>query len=408
MYLNKNGKFLLMNFKLPKITSLAFLISFGMVSLSTGASFFLIIYPFICNQYEAHTILLPLTIAIFLVGKSLGSMISGFLSDAYGRRKVMLLGLILFIFGNILCFINYNIEFLVFGRFIQGLGANSYSIIGVAMIRDLYDGKFAAQTISRVGNIYVFSSAIVPIAAGYIAIYFSWRYTFFAMILLSGITLCTLIFMDESLPPEKRTKIKVETILSDMMLIFSDKNYSFFNIQNALLSFGYQCFYAISPLIYVKYFHIPVQHITYYALIGSVLFVIGGLVNRLLIRFMSLINVVRLGALFYTVGGGVFLYTVLAHPENALIQRFGMGLSALALGFVITNSITLSQATLKSAYGLASSMRSVSSNMFMALGIYAFNYVAPASFVSLAYVYILTGLLSMVMMELNKEKFIIT
>ena len=145
------------------------------------------------------------TISIYLLGYALMALLHGALSDAYGRKPVILAGLLLFLASSIGCALATSLPQLLGFRFIQGLSAGVGLIVGRAVIRDVFDGHEAQRMMSLVSMIFSIAPAIAPIIGGYILSWSHWQGIFW---FLAGLTACMLlavaVFLPESHPRSKR------------------------------------------------------------------------------------------------------------------------------------------------------------------------------------------------------------
>jgi DHA1 family bicyclomycin/chloramphenicol resistance-like MFS transporter len=145
------------------------------------------------------------TISIYLLGYAAMSLLHGALSDAFGRRPVILGGLGLFLVSSVGCALAADLQQLLIFRFIQGLCAGVGLIVGRAVIRDVFDGDHAQRMMSMVSMIFSIAPAIAPIIGGYILSWSHWQGIFW---FLAGLSLFMLVvvavFLPESHPPAKR------------------------------------------------------------------------------------------------------------------------------------------------------------------------------------------------------------
>jgi DHA1 family bicyclomycin/chloramphenicol resistance-like MFS transporter len=95
-------------------------------------------FPAIVNYFNVEEFFTSLTISLNLAGFCIAAIIYGPLSEVYGRREVMLIGNFIMLLGAVLCVISPSIEFLIFARFIQGLGAATSAVMVSAIIADVY------------------------------------------------------------------------------------------------------------------------------------------------------------------------------------------------------------------------------------------------------------------------------
>jgi DHA1 family bicyclomycin/chloramphenicol resistance-like MFS transporter len=129
----------------------------------------------------------------------------GALSDAFGRRNVILVSLAMFAIGTLGCASAHTVHYLWVFRIMQGISAGAGVVVGRAIIRDLYADAAAARLLSLVTMIFSIAPAIAPILGGWIVTLFDWRAIFLSLLAYS-----TLLFifcyhrLPETLPPEKR------------------------------------------------------------------------------------------------------------------------------------------------------------------------------------------------------------
>src|SRR5450830_1672536 len=129
----------------------------------------------------------------------------GALSDAFGRRNVILVSLVLFAIGTLGCASAHTVHYLWAFRILQGVSAGAGVVVGRAIIRDLYEDAAAARLLSMVTMIFSIAPAVAPILGGWIVIWFDWRSIF---LFLAFYTVVLLAFcywrLPETLPMEKR------------------------------------------------------------------------------------------------------------------------------------------------------------------------------------------------------------
>lgn len=146
-----------------------------------------------------------LIITAFLLGLGLGTFVSGPLSDSFGRKRVILVGAVIYIAGAALAMVAPSLETLLAARAIQGIGAAAFRIVSIAIIRDLYAGRDMARLMSFVMMVFALTPAMAPLlGAGVIAVA-GWRGVFAAFILFATIlSLWMVLRLPEPLPREAR------------------------------------------------------------------------------------------------------------------------------------------------------------------------------------------------------------
>jgi MFS transporter, DHA1 family, multidrug resistance protein len=163
--------------------------------------------PALARDLEASPSAAQLTVATFLVGLGLGQLISGPLSDVYGRRRPLVAGIAVFTIASALCALAPNLVTLAAIRFVEGAAAASGMTLGRAIVRDLHAGTAAARYLSRLLLITGLGPILAPILGGQILRFTSWRGTFVALALLGTLlAFASLRLLPETLPPAQRHK----------------------------------------------------------------------------------------------------------------------------------------------------------------------------------------------------------
>ena len=146
-----------------------------------------------------------LVIVAFVLGLGAGTLFMGPLSDAFGRKPVILAGAALYCASAALCTIAPSLETMLAARLLQGIGASAPRVAAQAMIRDLYAGRAMAKVSSFVMMTFTLVPAIAPLIGAGIIAGFGWRGVFWAFVLFSAIGMAWLwARQPETLPPARR------------------------------------------------------------------------------------------------------------------------------------------------------------------------------------------------------------
>ena len=150
-----------------------------------------------------------LVVTSFVMGMGLGTFLVGPISDAFGRRPVILIGAVIYGLGALLALIAPSLELLVLARMLQGLGVSAARIVSMAIIRDLYSGRAMARLMSFVTMVFTLVPAVAPmIGSGIIAIA-GWRGVFASFLIFALIySLWMMARLAEPLPVAKRTPFR--------------------------------------------------------------------------------------------------------------------------------------------------------------------------------------------------------
>ncbi|WP_394177059.1 multidrug effflux MFS transporter [Yoonia maritima] len=162
-----------------------------------------------------------LIVTSFVLGMGVGTMFTGPLSDAFGRKPVMVGGAIVYILACALAWQAQSLEIMLFARVLQGLGAAGPRVVAMALVRDLYSGREMARIMSFVMIVFSIVPALAPTLGHYIIIGFGWRGIFAAFVLFASIVMTWLIIRQpETLTPEKRRPLSAKAIIGAIREMF--------------------------------------------------------------------------------------------------------------------------------------------------------------------------------------------
>jgi DHA1 family bicyclomycin/chloramphenicol resistance-like MFS transporter len=162
-------------------------------------------FPDIQATLHASGIEVQQTLSIYMLSFGVMTLWHGALSDAFGRRNIVLGALAVFAVASLGCASAHSVEYLWAFRVLQGLSAGAGVVIGRAIIRDLHAGPAASRLLSMVTMIFSIAPAIAPILGGWIVKLLNWRAIFLFMFAYT-VLLAWYCYkrLPESLPPEKR------------------------------------------------------------------------------------------------------------------------------------------------------------------------------------------------------------
>lgn len=152
----------------------------------------------------------PLILSMFLLGLGVGTFFTGPISDAFGRKRVVLVFSGIFMIGAAIAWASVSLEMVLFGRVLQGLGAAGPRIVANAIVRDRYSGRQMAQILSIVMMIFVLVPAVAPMLGALIIAWSGWRSIFVAFICFALVySLWLAVRMPETLAPSNRRPMRL-------------------------------------------------------------------------------------------------------------------------------------------------------------------------------------------------------
>ena len=177
-------------------------------------------FPAMGAELGADKLAMQQTISFYLVAYALMSIVHGPLSDALGRRRVILGGLVVFIAASVGCAMSEDLGTLLVFRVLQGLSAGVGLIVGRAVIRDVLEGAAAQRLMSQVSMIFGVAPAIAPIIGGWLIGWSHWTSIFWFLVAFSALLLvATWRGLPETLPPSERSTLAPRVLWNDYRMI---------------------------------------------------------------------------------------------------------------------------------------------------------------------------------------------
>ena len=159
-----------------------------------------------------------LVISIFFIGMSFGQMIYGPISDSFGRKKALYLGMFIFPLGSVVSLFSTTFTAMLIGRACQGFGISSCRVISLAMIRDKFEGREMARIMSLIMVFFIMVPAIAPSLGQVVLFYADWRAIFSLVVVVAVVGFFWLFFRQpETLAQEKRRPFLPATIIAGIV-----------------------------------------------------------------------------------------------------------------------------------------------------------------------------------------------
>ena len=201
---------------------LAFLSMLSPFSLDT----FFPSFPAIAQEFSLSALQLQQTLTAYLVPYGLTMLLHGPLSDAYGRRRTILVGVSLYTVASIACASAQGFGALLVFRALQGATAGAGMVVARAVVRDLYSGHEAQRLMSLITMLFGFAPAVAPVIGGWVHVAFGWRAVFVFLVLLGLATvLISWWRLPETHPPERRFAFQFGTLISLSWRIVSHREF---------------------------------------------------------------------------------------------------------------------------------------------------------------------------------------
>lgn len=310
---------------------LASLTALGPFSIDT----YLPSFPDIGANLHATPIEVQQTLTAYLLPFAVMALWHGAISDALGRRRVILVTLALFGLSLFGCLFATRIEHLWLLRALQGMSAGAGIVIGRAIVRDLFDGPAAQRLMSHITMMFALAPAIAPVIGGRLQSWFGWRSVFaFLVILTLMLWLACWRWLPETLAPERRQTLHPEYLAKAYWKVLTSPPFLFACAAVAFNFAGFFIYIMSAPVFLIQ--HLGVTETGFFWLFGPAMagLLCGSWLSGRLAGKLSMEQAVMFG---YCVMGiaalgniGVNLWFPPVLPWSILpvfVYTFGMSLS---------------------------------------------------------------------------------
>ena len=240
-------------------------------------------FPQIAKDFGTNASLVQFSLTACLLGLGIGQLVTGPLSDAYGRRRPLLIGIIAYVIVSLACAYSPNIGTLIVLRFAQGFAASAGIVISRAIARDLYSGHELTKFFSLlllVGNL---GPLVAPIAGSGVLKFTTWPGVFISLSILGVfLYLMTQFRLKESHPPERRVSPNFKSQLRNYGVMLRDKKFVGYMLAQGILTGGVFAYVAATPFVYQNIYGVsPTMFSVLFASNGISLMIGSQIVGRI-------------------------------------------------------------------------------------------------------------------------------
>ncbi|MGW4929831.1 multidrug effflux MFS transporter [Agromyces sp. NPDC004153] len=312
---------------------------FGPISMDL----YLPLLPALTLDLGATTSMAQLTVTACLVGLALGQLVAGPMSDRFGRRGPLLIGVSAYILASAWCAIAPSVELLIVARFVQGLAGGVGLVIAQAAGRDLYSGGALLRYFGRVTVLSGLAAILGPLAGGLLATVTDWRGLFlFLAAIGAAILLAVLLAFSETLPRDHRTTGGLAHTVGSYRTLLRDRRFVGAVLVSGFVSAALFAYLAGATYVLQGIYGLsPQQYALAFGLNSAGFMVFGWLAARSAERW-SLHGTLVVGLVMCALGALSLLAAgILALPVAVVIVSLLMMVSGVAVTSPPTTTIAL-------------------------------------------------------------------
>lgn len=348
-----------MSVKIPLIF-LIVIIMMGSVSLF-ATDIYVPALPIMAAHFNCTQSEIQMSFSVFLLGLAICQLLYGVLCDFFGRKRMTIFGLMVFILSSFLCAFSVSLSDFLLARILQAIGAGVGSVVVRAMIADRFDRTQAVKVFSTTFPIIGLSSAIAPLIGGYLTMFFSWRASFYFMALYGFITLFLVIFYLKEPRKEKElapmgNSMNFKKAWNGYLSVFKNLNFLGYALVICCGFAVFRCYTVESPFVFDNQGYVVHETGQFYIAL-SIAYIIGNLMAKKLVTKAPIERVLSIGFLFFVTGGLMLVLGAFHIEKSPYMVIIPMAIVTLGNGFLFpTGSAGAMTSVPNSFAGMASGL----------------------------------------------------
>lgn len=294
--------------------------------------------PEIKETFVVSTEVAQLTLSLSMLAIAIGTLFYGPMSDKYGRKPIMLLGLTITILGSVFCYFANTIELLILGRIIQAFGGAVGLVLARAIVRDVCGPDEAARLIATLVMVMVVIPMLSPALGGELMTRFGWESVFIVIGIVSAITF---VLLFRSLPETLKNPVAFEGIgsmLGTFISLFKSRAFCGYAFCVAFVSVVFFSFISAAPEIMVSVLDRPATEYGYYFVLIPMGFMSGNYVARHFGRRIDIDRMIAAGAGIAVIGISFAILLQLSGLHHPLALFLPIALAVFGNGITLPNA----------------------------------------------------------------------
>ena len=314
--------------------------------------------PLIGSSLRASTGQIQLTLTVYLAAFALGQLIYGPLSDHFGRRRVLLAGIAIFVLGAIACVFAGSVHMLIAARVVQGFGACAGPALGRAMIRDLYGPKNSAQALAFVSSALSVAPAVAPVFGGYIATWLGWQAIFGSLAIVGAcMMLFVLLRVPETNPYVSEGTLRLSPLVTGYGELLRSRHYLGYMTIAATSTAGSLAFQTAAPFLMIERLGIAPSAFGWLLIVLTAAYFAGTLLANRLAGRGTVNRTLVLGSAFLLAGSALQFGFAVAGLMTVWTVMLPQVMWLIAMGIILPSAMAGAVAPFPKAAGSAAALQ---------------------------------------------------
>ncbi len=297
-----------------------------------------------------------LTLSIFLMGFAVGQLFYGSISDRYGRKPVLYLGLGVYLAATVACIVAPDINSLIAARLVQGIGGASAPVLARAMVVDSHNRIDAVRIMASIAGAMALVPAIAPVFGSWLLYFFDWRAHFILLLVFGIFTFFGVTRLQESCKTIGTEVLKLSSIFRQFPLCLGNRNFVGYTLCGGATYAAMFCYISTSSFLVIGLLGVAPEYFGYTFMVLAFGYISGAMTSSRLVSHKGVMRVLALGQLIGLLAAGLLLVLALFEINRLIPLLITFFLVFMAGGLSLSVSQMGAIAELPNAAGKASSV----------------------------------------------------
>ena len=249
------------------------LIGFLSAFIPLSTDLYLPALPRMADNFQVSVSLINLTLTLFFIFYAAATLLWGPLSDKYGRKPILIIGLILYTAASVLCALSTNVYQLIGFRILQAVASGAATSVGSAVVKDVYEGRKREAVLALVFSMMMIAPIIAPVIGAFVLGVTSWRGIFWTLSGAGILALIGALAMEETI--EHRSTGNLLQSVSRLGVVLKNPGFTSLLVTFSLRSIPLMAFISSSSYIYIDQFGLSAKAYSYFFAGNAVFMVLG-------------------------------------------------------------------------------------------------------------------------------------
>ncbi|MEN7547422.1 Bcr/CflA family multidrug efflux MFS transporter [Rapidithrix thailandica] len=259
------------------------------------------------------------TLALYMIGFAVGQFFGGAFSDLKGRKPVGFAGLLLFTLASLWISVGGSIYQLWTARFIQAIGGGFTTVVGLAIIRDLFDGVEIARKLTAISMVRMLAPLIAPMFGTLLLRFFGWRSIFIFFTIYAALMFLVFSLRIKETKAKSKEPEQWKSTLENYGKVIRNKQAIAFMLMGGLGFAGMFAFISGASSLFIGYYGVTTAEFPFYFSTNVLMLMILSALNVRLVKQQSPERLLKYGLRLQFLAGGVFLLASLLQPSLMLV-----------------------------------------------------------------------------------------